>query len=144
MTVKNALLASSAGVGNPAAHATTKGKSKVEAEIERQNKPEVVAPRAGCARVPHGHRHRHGDRGGDADSDGDDDGETLADDILRGAAQIGAFLGLSPRQAFHFLQIGAVPATKEGNVWVSTKSRLRKHYNESRYEPPAGAPAEVA
>ena len=88
MTVKNALLVSSARAGNPAAQA-------------------------------------------------DADVETLAGDILRGAAQIGAFLGLGPRQAFYFLQKGEIPAVKEGSAWVTTKSRLIRHYNEGRYRPPA-------
>jgi hypothetical protein len=102
------------------------------------NKPEAVATLADSA--PHEHHDRHGDRGDDADSDGED----LADDILRGAEAIGAFVKLDPRQAFHGLQKGYIPGLKEGNTWVSTKSRLRKHYNESRYEPPADASAEVA
>jgi hypothetical protein len=54
----------------------------------------------------------------------------LAADILRGAAAIGAFIGLDERQTFHGLQNGHIPATKEGRVWVSTRSRLRRHYNE--------------
>jgi hypothetical protein len=73
-----------------------------------------------------------------------DAAESLADDLLRGAEAIGAFIGLEPRQAFYGLQAGNIPAVKEGNTWVSTKSRLRKHYNESRYEPPADASAQVA
>jgi hypothetical protein len=146
MTLKNTLLTSSAGIGNSAAQATTKGKSKVEAEIERKNrgnKPEAAAQKPRDTRAdnaPHEHHHRHGDRGDDAAPDG----ESLAGDILRGADAIAAFLGLGRRQAFYFLQKGEIPAVKEGSVWVSTKSRLRKHYNESRYEPPAAASAEVA
>jgi hypothetical protein len=62
--------------------------------------------------------------------------ESLADDLLRGADAIAAFLGLGRRQAFHFLQKGSIPAVKEGNVWVGSKSRLRKHYTEGRYLPP--------
>jgi hypothetical protein len=71
----------------------------------------------------------------------DDAAQSLADDLLRGAEAIGAFIGLKPRQAFHGLQAGSIPAVKEGGTWVSTKSRLRKHYNESRYERPADAAA---
>jgi hypothetical protein len=58
------------------------------------------------------------------------DQSDLAADILRGAAAIGAFIGLDERQTFHGLQNGHIPATKEGRVWVSTRSRLRRHYNE--------------
>jgi hypothetical protein len=64
-------------------------------------------------------------------------GESLAGDILRGADAIAAFLGLGRRQAFYFLQKGEIPAVKEGSAWVTTKSRLRRHYNEGRYQPPA-------
>jgi hypothetical protein len=66
--------------------------------------------------------------------------ETLADDILRGALAIGDFVGLEERKAFHHLQRGDIPATKEGRVWVTTKSRLRRHYNEHRFEPPLAMP----
>lgn len=60
--------------------------------------------------------------------------DDLADDILRGAVAIGAFIGIDPRKAFHLLQLGEIPAMKEGRIWTSTKSRLRRHYNESRYD----------
>jgi hypothetical protein len=60
---------------------------------------------------------------------------SLAEDILRGADAIGAFVGLDPRQTFYYLQTGVLPATKEGRIWVSTRSRLRRHYNEGRFEP---------
>jgi len=62
--------------------------------------------------------------------------ELLANDLLRGAAKIGAFIGLGLRETFYGLQEGHIPATKEGKTWVTTKSRLRRHYNEERYEPP--------
>jgi hypothetical protein len=62
-------------------------------------------------------------------------GESLAGDILRGADAIAAFLGLGRRQAFYFLQKGEIPAVKEGSAWVTTKSRLIRHYNEGRYRP---------
>ena len=60
----------------------------------------------------------------------------LADDILRGAKAIGDFLGLNERDAFDKLLKGYLPATKEGSIWVSTKSRLMRHYGEDRYVPP--------
>jgi hypothetical protein len=64
-------------------------------------------------------------------------GESLAGDILRGADAIAGFLGLSLRQAFYGLQTGAIPAVKENSAWVTTKTRLIRHYNEGRYRPPA-------
>jgi hypothetical protein len=52
----------------------------------------------------------------------------LADDLLRGAAEIGAFLGnRSPRQTFHWLEKGFVPARKVGALWIASKTRLRAH-----------------
>jgi len=60
----------------------------------------------------------------------------LAADLLRGCAAIAAFIGDDERQTFYGLQTGAIPAIKQGRLWISTKSRLIKHYNEARYEPP--------
>ena len=54
---------------------------------------------------------------------------SLAEDVLRGCANIAAFIGLDERQTFHALQRGYLPASKEGKVWVTTKTRLRAHYN---------------
>jgi hypothetical protein len=69
----------------------------------------------------------------------------LAEDLLKGASAIGAYLNLDTRSTFYHLQQGNIPATKLGRVWLSTKSRLRKHFNEARFEPlpkeePAAAP----
>lgn len=129
MTLKGALLDSTAAITGPAAKPKTKGKSKVEAEFEHRNQgntPEAVTRKPRDTRAGHEHHHRHGDRGDDAD--GEDDGESLAHDLLRGAAKIGAFIGLDPRQTFHGLQRGHIPATKEGKTWVGSKTRLREHY----------------
>ena len=60
----------------------------------------------------------------------------LADDVLRGCAAIAAFVGLNERDCWDKLKKGYLPAVKEGAMWVSTRSRLRKHYNEDRYTPP--------
>lgn len=54
---------------------------------------------------------------------------SLADDILRGCASIAKFIGEDERRTFTLLQEGVLPAQKERNIWVSTKSRLRAHYN---------------
>jgi hypothetical protein len=66
---------------------------------------------------------------------------SLAADIIRGAAEIAAFIGVDARKCFYLLQTGAVPAHKEGQHWVTTRSRLRRHYTEARYEPPLKEPA---
>ncbi len=54
--------------------------------------------------------------------------ETLGDDLLRGASAISTYLGITRRQAFARLESGAIPAGKEGNLWIASKHALRKHY----------------
>ena len=54
---------------------------------------------------------------------------SLATDILRGVPEIAAFIGLNERQTYHGLQSGHIPAIKEGASWVTTKTRLQRHYN---------------
>jgi hypothetical protein len=54
---------------------------------------------------------------------------SLADDILRGCASIAKFIGEDERRTFTLLQEGVLPAQKERNIWVSTKSALKAHYN---------------
>jgi len=55
--------------------------------------------------------------------------EHLADDVLRGAQAIADYIGLDVRKCFYALERGHVPAIKEGSQWVTTRSRLRAHYN---------------
>jgi len=62
--------------------------------------------------------------------------DTIASDVLRGAKQIGEFIGLKEKDAFHHLERGHVPAFKMGGIWTSTKTRLRAHYNTAQYVPP--------
>jgi hypothetical protein len=57
--------------------------------------------------------------------------DDLASDILRGCPAIAEYIGLPERQTFYILQRKLLPAWKEGKFWVSTKSRLKRHYNES-------------
>jgi hypothetical protein len=68
-----------------------------------------------------------------------DAAESLADDLLRGAEAIGAFIGLKKRQAFHGLQNGHIPGQKEGGTWVSSKTVLCKHYTGFQARSPADA-----
>jgi hypothetical protein len=56
------------------------------------------------------------------------DDDTIGSDILRGAIQIARFTGLTPRNAFFKLQNGFLPGVKEGALWVSSKTALRRHY----------------
>ena len=53
----------------------------------------------------------------------------LADDVLRGAQAIADAVNLPRRKVFHKLENGHIPATKEGGVWVTTRSQLINFYN---------------
>ena len=46
-------------------------------------------------------------------------------DLLSGYDQIGAFIGLSPRQAQHRALTGTLPVFKMGRATCATKSGLR-------------------
>jgi hypothetical protein len=48
--------------------------------------------------------------------------------IIRGVADIAAFLCMPPRRAYHLLQTGQLPAVKEGQIWVTTLDLLRGYY----------------
>jgi hypothetical protein len=48
-------------------------------------------------------------------------------DTLTGAAAIAAFIGITERQAHHALLRGRLPAGKLGNVWISSRGKLREH-----------------
>jgi hypothetical protein len=61
--------------------------------------------------------------------------ETLAGDLLRGCEAIAAYIDRAPRETFYLLQGGVLPAFKQGRIWISTKSRLRRYYNESTFVP---------
>ena len=66
-------------------------------------------------------------------------------DILRGAEEIAAFARLKIRDCYFKLEKGYLPGRKEGNIWTSTKSLLRAHYNTpTNLKPPASAPTDGA
>ncbi len=50
--------------------------------------------------------------------------DTIAEDILKGADAIGAFLGLSRRQAYHAVSAGHLPTFKIGAIICARKSTL--------------------
>jgi hypothetical protein len=54
--------------------------------------------------------------------------DSIGGDLLRGAQAIADFVGLKLRDAFDKLEKGYLPATKEGHLWVASKSALRAHY----------------
>ena len=49
------------------------------------------------------------------------------DRLIVGANDIGQFLGLTPRQAYHALSKGYLPGKKLGKQWTSTPRRLRPY-----------------
>jgi hypothetical protein len=63
----------------------------------------------------------------------DDD---LANDLLDGAAAIGEFLQKTPRQTYHLLENGKLPAFKIGDrKWQARKSSLRRHIESLEARP---------
>ncbi len=53
--------------------------------------------------------------------------DSLACDLMRGVGAIAAFLGMTPRQTYHILTQGHLPAFKMGDVWCCRKSTIRAH-----------------
>jgi hypothetical protein len=53
---------------------------------------------------------------------------TLADDLLRGAAAIGAFIGELPKRVFYLAAKGQLPIGREGMMLIASKKVLRDHY----------------
>ena len=59
----------------------------------------------------------------------DQNDDTLKNEKLRGCKRIAGYIGEKERIVFYGLERGYIPATKEGRIWVTTKTRLRNHYN---------------
>jgi hypothetical protein len=53
--------------------------------------------------------------------------QTDEDEPVWGAEAIGAVIGLTVRQTWHLLSIGALPARKVGGRYVATRGRLRAY-----------------
>jgi hypothetical protein len=78
------------------------------------------------------------------------DDEPLNADLLRGADAISRFTGENIRRVFYLLETRQLPAGKQGNTWLASKSALREHYHrltsgapdapvqQHREEPPLG------
>jgi hypothetical protein len=49
-------------------------------------------------------------------------------DLLWGIDAIGAELNLTPRQVFHQLKTGRLPARKQAGKWVASRSGLRRFF----------------
>ena len=54
----------------------------------------------------------------------------LAEDLLRGADAVAAFLGLSRRQVYHYVEQGVLPAFRLGTVICARKSSLHRWMDE--------------
>ena len=53
----------------------------------------------------------------------------LSDDILWGCEAIAAEINRPRHITFRMLQQGLIPADKTGAIWVTTRTRLRAHFN---------------
>jgi hypothetical protein len=54
--------------------------------------------------------------------------ESLAGDLLWGAASIAAFIGRTPRQTWEALSKGELPARRINHRWVASKAALARHF----------------
>ena len=54
--------------------------------------------------------------------------EPLRDDLVWGIKAIADEIGKTPRQAFHLVDTGAIPAAKIGGRIVASRTRLREHF----------------
>lgn len=66
---------------------------------------------------------------------------TLADDMLYGAKDIGAFLGISRKRVFALLEHKKIPSFKLGSQWCARRSRLVEFVNAQDQENDPSAPA---
>lgn len=53
--------------------------------------------------------------------------QTIADDMLTGAAEIGAYIGVTERRAQYLLEGGVLPAFREGRIYRMRKSTYLRH-----------------
>jgi hypothetical protein len=56
----------------------------------------------------------------------------LADDLLVGCTAIARELGFDERKTYYWLSRGYLDATKMGDLWVTTRPRLRRQFNGKR------------
>ena len=52
----------------------------------------------------------------------------LADDLLKGAEDIGPYIGEEPRRTSYLLERGLLPAFKLGGRWYARKTTLLAHF----------------
>lgn len=51
-------------------------------------------------------------------------------DLIWGAKAISAVIGVNPRQTFHLLETGQIPAKKVGGRWVADRRQLAVFFLE--------------
>jgi len=56
--------------------------------------------------------------------------QTLADDLLDGAAAIGEYLGVKKRRAMYLLETHQIPGFQLGRRWHARRSTLRRFIEE--------------
>jgi hypothetical protein len=56
--------------------------------------------------------------------------ETLAQDLLIGAAAIAEYIGISERACRHQLDHNQIPHKRMGRLIVGSRSALRRHFTE--------------
>jgi hypothetical protein len=61
---------------------------------------------------------------------GTDPDGTIGLDILWGVAAIGKEINRNPRQTFHLLETGKLPAKKVGGRWCASRTGLRSLFQD--------------
>jgi hypothetical protein len=70
--------------------------------------------------------------------------ESIAEDRLEGAEQIGRFIGnLTPRETRRLLEGGHWPCWREGRIYVASKAALRAHWRAMTAQLNPGQPQPV-
>jgi hypothetical protein len=70
-----------------------------------------------------------GERKMDMDLKPDGKPEEIGLDLLWGVARIAKEIGRNPRQAYHLLESGGLPARKVGGRWCASRTGLRRHFD---------------
>jgi hypothetical protein len=67
------------------------------------------------------------------------------DEVLKGAEEIGAELGLTARKAYYHLEKGHIRGVRKmGSLWIGTRRNIRQANLEVTYPTAAAPPAPVA
>ncbi len=56
--------------------------------------------------------------------------QSLADDLLTGAEEIGKFIGKTTRQTYYLLENREIPGFKLGAIWHGRKTTFLAHYTK--------------